>query len=110
MRDKLTRPHRRIELLATLGCLSVPILKDLLHDPSGRRPDEALLGRQFPCLFHHLERPINHRRAVVSHDILDSMAVADIEMRLADDNNLPDAAGVREKWSCLALSPIPQSS
>jgi hypothetical protein len=23
------------------------------------------------------------------------MAVADIEMRLADDNNLPDAAGVR---------------
>src|SRR5690242_11022723 len=39
MRDKLTRPHCRIEFLATLGCLSVPILKDLLHDPSGGRPD-----------------------------------------------------------------------
>ncbi len=95
MRDKLTRPHCRIELLPPLGSLSVPILKDLLHDPSGGRPDEALLRGQFPRLLHHLERPIDHRRAVVSQQILDSMTITEIEMRLADHDNLPDAAGIR---------------
>src|SRR5260370_17625104 len=92
MRDKLTRPHCRIDLLPPLGSLSVPILKDFLHDPSGGRPDEALLRGQFPRLLHHLERQIDHHRAVVSQRTFDSLAMTDAEMRLADHKNPPDSA------------------
>ena len=74
------------DLLAAVGRLFRP--EDLAHRIAGERPDELLLLRLIGVPLDGLEDFVGHLGAVLVANVAGQLRVADVEMRLIDDDDL----------------------
>ena len=78
---------------ASLGGLPRP--EDLFHRPTGKRPDEAVLGRHGLRPVADRQGVIDHRSAVFRHHVPRQVGVSDVEMGLEDHHDLSHRGGGR---------------
>ena len=77
---------RLFDPLSPLRGLARP--ENLMHGPAGDRPHELILRRQFARGVAHVQGLVDHRSAVPLDDLAGQPGVADVEMRLEDDDHL----------------------
>ena len=90
MRNKPPGPNGCIQALAALRRLPRPIFQHPLHHPPGTRPDKLLLRWQVLGLIHEIECAIDHCRPVITQPIFHPVREADVEVRLANDDDFFD--------------------
>ena len=72
----------------------LPCPKHLFQGPARHGPGELVVRRQGARLVNHRQRPVGELRAVAGEDIGNEVGIADVEMRLADNDDFAPARAV----------------
>ena len=85
VRHQSSLPHGSQEPVTAFGRLSGP--QDLGHGPASQGPGELLVRRQRTALIDEFQSLVGHGRPIALHHPAGEVGVADIEVRLGNDDH-----------------------